>query len=208
MNKKQFELNPIEDDFDMRETWGILLKRKLIVLVATVITTIFAIVYTWVVVPVYTGNVLIEIGDVIINGDVTNDKPTIIQPIENVNDLREVLQQVLVLEDKIILSGSAKIIKISCNSSDKNNIRKNLQDATNFVLKRHKEKRLLFQNIKAEVSPTYVVSKINISADPIKPNKMLTIVVALIGGLLLGIFLAFLREYITSNRIDDKVGLE
>lgn len=200
------------DEIDLRELWVTLVKRKLTILAVTVIATISAAFYAYTATPIYSGKVLIEIGDVVINSKTDNNKPTIIQLLDSPADVQGIIEQTfnsyIVNEDKKIKiefpKGSGRLILLSYESSDKNLISKKLQEGVNLVMARHKEKEEFFKHVNGQVHPTVVVDKISISDEPIKPKKQLIIAVAFISGLMLGIFLAFFREFISNGRKIDE----
>ena len=93
---------------------------------------------------------------------------------------------------------------MSYESSDTGLISKKLQEGVNLILAQDKEKEEFYQHVNAQVRPTAVVDKIRTSNEAIKPKKMLIITVALISGLMLGIFAAFFREFISNGRKVDE----
>ncbi len=200
---------PIQDDeIDLRELWATLVKRKLTIVAFTTIATVAAAFYAWYAAPVYSGEVLIEVGDVIINAESTNDKPTIVQMLENPNDLKEAVLHSIARNDaeqKKSFSvespkGSSKLIKISYEDTDKEQIKQKLESVVTLVLKRHESKAEFFQKANAKINPSAMISSISVTPDPIKPKKLLIIAVALISSLILGIFLAFFLEFIQNSK--------
>jgi uncharacterized protein involved in exopolysaccharide biosynthesis len=200
-----------QDEIDLRELGATLVKRKLAILTITFLITVGASIYAWKATPIYSGDVLIEIGDVIINSEATNDKPTIITLIENPNDLKEVLSQVLIPADMRKVQaftiespkGSAKLVKISYEAPSTDDIHKELNKASQFILKRHELKAASFQKANAQIRPSSIVGKIEIMSKPIKPKKTLIVVVAFITGLMLSVFLAFFLEFIGGSRKEE-----
>lgn len=200
------------DEIDLRELWATLVKRNLTILAVTVIATISAAFYAYTATPIYSGKVLIEIGDVVINSKTDNNKPTIIQLLDSPADVQGIIEQTfnsyIVNEDKKIKiefpKGSGRLILLSYESSDKNLIGEKLQEGVNLVMTRHKEKESFYQHVNGQVHPTAVVDKISISDGPIKPKKQLIIAIAFISGLMFGIFLAFFREFISNGRRIDE----
>lgn len=194
------------DEIDLRELWATLVKRKISILLITVITTISAAIYAYTATPVYSGEVLIEIGKIILNSDPINDKPTIIQPIENGADLQGVIEQTFntnIREEKIKIDfpkESTQLVRIAYEHTDKQVIHKKLEKTVAFILNRHQHNAKFFQKVNAKINPTNVIDTINITIDPIKPKKMLIIVIGFIAGLMLGIFGAFFREFIRNGK--------
>ena len=200
-----------EDEIDLREVWQTLVKRKLTIIIITLITTISAVIYAMSVTPLYRGEILLEVGDIIINAAGTNDKPTMIRKIENPNDLKEVILQTMNINNEnsprievSIPKGSNNLIQINYEDTDSKAITKKLQVATAFVLKRHNDKIAAFQKSDAQICPSKLVGNITVTPDPIKPKKGFIIAAALITGLMLGVFLAFFREFISNGRTADE----
>jgi len=52
----------------------------------------------------------------------------------------------------------------------------------------------------AQIKDARMVGGIELSEKPIKPKKMLTVVVASVTGVMLGIFIAFLGEFLSGGR--------
>ena len=197
------------DEIDLRELWKKLVKRKVMILLITMLTTIGAIIYVNIIstAPHYSGEVLIEIGDVIINPEATNDKPTIIQLLEDQNTLKEVLTHLLSYEPEgnqisiEIPKGSNSLLRLSCTDTDTIVIQSKIERVSTLILERHKKKTDFYQKtINATVNPTVIVAKTNITANAIHPNKAGIITSAFIVGLLVSIFFIFLIELIGPKR--------
>ena len=198
---------PQNDEIDLRVLWTTLVKRKLAILAVTVTATLLAGMYAWTLTPVYSGKVLIEVGSLVLNNNPANDKPTIIQSLDNIGDLKEIILQVIEVnatkKEKMTLNtpqGSSNLVEISFESPDKQQIAQKLEEASAFILKRHHEKANLYTNDDSKIRVTQIVDKINVGTTPIKPNKQSIVFVGLLGGLVLGIFLAFVLELIQKMR--------
>lgn len=196
-----------DDEINLSKLWSTMVKRKLIIISIATITTIAAVFYTWNAAPVYSGEVLIEIGDVIMNSKSIDDKPTIIQTLDNSNDLKETILQFMATNNKKTASfsvespkGSSKLIKIIYEDTDKERITQKLKSTIIFVLKRHQTNAEFFQKANALVRPTTIIGSISITPDPIKPKKQLIVAIGLIAGLILGIFMAFFIEFIQNGK--------
>lgn len=212
MNQQNVQPQYIEEDtIDLRELWNTLVKRKWTIIAFTVIATAAAAFYAWNATPVYKGDVLIEVGDMIINTESTNDKPTVIQSLDNPNDLKEAVLQSIAATDREKKDqfsvespkGSSKLIKISYENTDTQQIQQKLEHAVAYVLKRHEIKAAFFQKANAQIRPSAIIGSINITPDPIKPKKGLIVAVGFISGLMLGIFLAFFLEFIRNGRKEE-----
>lgn len=188
-----------DDEIDLRELWATIVKRKMTILIVTAVAAIAAAAYVWTAKPVYSGSVTMEIGEVIINGEASNDKPTIIQAMENTGDLKEVISSAMGIGVDTP-QGSNKIIKMTYEGTDKEAIRKKLEESSTFVLDRHEAKAAFYQQANAQIRPTALIGTISVTPDPIKPKKGLIVAIGLIAGLMMGIFLAFFLEFIQNGK--------
>lgn len=196
------------NELDLRELWVTLIKQKITIFTVMAIATISATIYVWIIPPIYSGEVLIEIGEVVINSKTDNNKPTIIQSLDSPADIQGIIEQTfnpnIKEESKKIKiefpKGSGRLIKLSYESNDIALINKKLQEGVNLVLARDKEKEVFYQHVNGQVHPTVVVDKISISDESIKPKKQIVITIGFMSGLMLGMFLAFFREFILNRR--------
>lgn len=195
-----------EDEINLLEVFKTIIEHKFIVLSFTFVTTISSMLYVWVSDPVFSGSVLLEVGDVILNSDTSNDKPTIITPIENTINLKEVITQSLIDQNDAsnmsidIPTGSNNLIQLTYESTNKNTIRVKLEQLTETILKRHNEKTKFYAQANAKINPTSIVSKIAIKPHPVRPNVKLILLLSVSTGFLIGIFSAFLRNYFKKSR--------
>ena len=187
------------DGIDLRELWATLVKRKLTIIAVSTITTIAAAFYSWNIAQVYSGEVLIEVGEV-----VNNNQPTTIFNLDNINNLKEVTIKKTGLNADIP-SGTSNILRISSENSDLSAIKPQLQKAVDFIIERHEQKAKLYGMPDSKIRTTQVVGEISVSEQPIKPKKQLIVAVGFIGGLILGIFLAFFMEFISNGRKVDEI---
>jgi uncharacterized protein involved in exopolysaccharide biosynthesis len=201
-----------EDENDFRELWKTITKRKKMIFSITIIITMLSAYYVWTVKPIYAGNVLIEVGEVIINSEPINSKPTILQPLENVSDVKEVVLQEInankLKKNSISIdfpAGSNKLIKISGIGTDKKSLLEELQKSVNLVLSRQQHKAEFYKKTNGIISLSNVVGDIIITQDPIKPKKRLIITIGFVSGILLGVLAAFFMEFIQANRRQDLV---
>lgn len=197
-----------DDEIDLLELWRVLVKHKMTIVVVAVITTLCAAIYVLITKPTYKGEVLIEVGEAIFNSEPINDKPTFIEPIEKKEDLQWVIEQAFNTnpkEEKINIDfpkGSGKLIRVGYEHTDKKIIHQKLEEVAAFILSRHQQNSEFFQKAHANIHHSRVVGTIHISTDPIKPKKFLIITVALVTGVILGIFLAFFRDFIQNQSIN------
>lgn len=195
-----------DDEIDLRELWATIVKRKMTILIVTAVAAIAAVAYAWTAKPIYSGDVLIEIGDVIINSEATNDKPTIIQTLDSSSNLKEIVAQLTKdTENDIEISvdtpnGSSNLIQLTLENSDTALIQQKLQEATETILQRLQTKATFYQQANAQIRPSAVIGSISVTPDPIKPKKQLIVAIGLITGLILGIFMAFFIEFIQNGK--------
>lgn len=189
-----------EDEIDLREILKTLIKRKITICIVTFVTTISAMIYTWLIPPIYSGNVLIEVGEVVNINQVTKDeKETYFYYLDNMNNLKEITNQATGT-DANIPSGTSNILKLSIENSDPSKIKTKLENAVRFIITRHQEKAKLYKNDNSKIRMTQVISKIQIESNPIKPKKKLIISIGFVSGLMIGVFLAFFLEFIGTKR--------
>ncbi|WP_428026071.1 Wzz/FepE/Etk N-terminal domain-containing protein [Arcobacter sp.] len=182
-----------EDEIDLRELFKTIWHRKYLIVSLTMTGTIFAIFYTFFKnpEPIYEGKVLFEIGEL-------HSESFGTMYLDNPNNLSEIIKVKLNI-DSTLPSKTDDLIELSVKSIDKDNIRKELETAIDFIINRHKEKVKFYKN--------YIMSKqigkIKIDDNPInKPKKKLIVSVAFITGFILSIFLVLLIDFIQSLKKD------
>ena len=186
-NKEQI----IEDEIDLRELFKTIWEKKIFILLFTSIVTIVSIVYVFLKnpTPVYQGRTYIEIGQVqsqTFGADYLDS---------SVN-----LSEILKLELKIatnIPKGTQNLLEISSNNQNKEEIKKSLEKAVEFIINRHKERAKFYEN----VIMTKQIGNIQIDNNPINmPKKKLIVVVSFVSGFILSIFIVFFMQFINSIR--------
>lgn len=193
------------DEIDLYGLWMTLIKRKLMIFSVTFFSTLLAGVYVWKATPVYTGSALVEVGEVVSNAQIIGDKQivqnttTIFKLDDNLNNLKEITTQATGVSVSIP-NGSSSIILLSAESSNVADIKPKLENAVQFIVNRHKEKALLYENDSSKIRMSALVGEIRVGTEPIKPKKQTTIVLGFFGGFALSIFLAFALEFLRKNR--------
>lgn len=195
------------DEINFYELLFIIMKHKLIIILITIFTTTLSLAYLWKTPSVYQGRVLMEIGDVIINSESSNDKPTIIQTIDTTNNLQAILAADPSKNDiKIEMpAGSSNLIRLTYEHNNKDYIRQNLQETIAFILKRHHTKVTFFQKANALIRPTQIISNITISEEAIQPNRNSIISSGLLSGLVIGVFISFFLEFVIFRNSKEKL---
>lgn len=203
MNNEQLS-NPChcaDDDIDLREVWQRLVEGKWLITIITAFSTFSAVLFTQVATPIYEGKVSVEVGEVIgmsmQNRMENNSMPRFL---DNPADLARVIQDKLGVSASLA-KGTTKIVDISYQSSDKNDIRAKLQSALDFVQMRSSEKAKLYQNV--VVSETQQIAPIAVNERPVKPKTTLIIAVALVIGLMLSVFVVLVRSAVNGRRVQN-----
>ena len=190
-NKEQI----IEDEIDLRELFKTIWEKKIFILLFTSIVTIISIVYVFLKnpIPVYQGKIYIEIGQV----QSQNFVPT---SLDNTLDLSEILKLELKVDTNIIKSTTrdrTNLLEVSSNNQSKEEIKKSLEKAVEFIINRHKERAKFYEN----VIMTKQIGNIQIDNNPINMlKKKLIVVVSFVSGFMLSIFIVFFMQFINSIR--------
>lgn len=190
-----------DDEIDLRELWQKLVSGKWVIAIITMLTTLVAVVYTQLATPIYEGKVSIEVGEVIANNMqnvMASNAMNMPRFLDSPADLAKVVQDKLGIS-AVLAKGTSKIVDLSLQSPDKIAIQSQLQTAIDFVMQRHEAKAKLYQDV--TVNPTQQIAPIAISEKPIKPKTNLIIAVALVLGLMLGVFGVLVRASLKSKAV-------
>lgn len=189
------------DEIDLYELWSTLLKHKVLIIFITILSTCFAGVFAWNTTPRYTGNALIEVGEIVNQTQNENhqNETTILKLDSNLVDLKEVTSKMTNVTVSIP-NGSNNVIQLSAENSSPSEIKSILQKSVDFIIARHQEKAKFYSNENSKIRMTQLIGDIYVSHEPIKPKKQVTIVLGLVGGLMLAVFLAFALEFFQRNR--------
>jgi len=182
-----------DNEIDLKVLWTTFIKHKLTIITITTISTLVAVGYEITAIPIYQGNVLIEVGEVV------NSQTTTISYLDNINTLKEVT--IAITKTNITIpNGTSNILNISIESANKAEIKSKLHNTIQFILDRHQEKGKTYQNAETKIRMTQVIGEIQIGDAASKSKKGLIIAVGFITGLILGILMAFLSEFIANGR--------
>jgi LPS O-antigen subunit length determinant protein (WzzB/FepE family) len=189
-----------DDVIDLRELWQKLVEGKWIIAITTTLATLVAVVYTQLATPIYEGKVSIEVGDIVLNRVANEITASGIQimALDNPADLAKVVQDKLGIS-AVLAKGTSKIVDLSFQSPDKIAIQSQLQTAVDFVMQRHEAKAKLYQDV--TINPTQQIAPIAVGEKPIKPKSNLIIAVAVVLGLMLGVFGVLVRGAFQSNKL-------
>lgn len=193
-----------EDEIDLRELFRVLWARRKFIIVFTLFITLLAVVYAFVKPSVYSGNVVIEIGEVINNeGIIKKDNKIInIFYLDSANNLKEIISSKFPVSVSVP-KRTNNIIRVSYQDIDINKIDNKLNEVVDFIKERHKNKAKFYFSEYSKIKNTEIISK-KIGTNPIKPKKKLIVVVAFITGFILSIFLVFFIEFIKGFQEEDK----
>ena len=190
-NKRYIE----EDEIDLKELWKTLVKRKNFIFLFTIFVTISSIIYVSLKnpIPVYSGSVMIEIGEV-------KSKMTNFTNIDNVDNLKNIIKRKYSVSISIPKRTDNLLIIKSLNKN-KELIKEDINEVLDFIINRHTSK--------VKLHDKYIMTKqigdISISNTPVnKPKKKLIVTVAFVTGLILSIFLVFFLEFIGKKEEEDK----
>lgn len=198
-----------DDEINLGELWQKLVDGKWLIAITTALATMGATAYTQLATPIYEGKVSIEVGEVVSNRVINSTTVSGIQliPLDGAGDLVKIVKDHFDNhnEDKnddvdaVLAKQSQKIIDISYQSHDRIGIQSKLQEVVIFIKQRHEVKAKLYQDV--TISPTQQIAPIAISEKPIKPKTNLIIAVALMLGLMLGVFGVLVRASLKSKAV-------
>ena len=183
-----------EDEIDLKELWKTIVNRKWFIIIFTSIVTIGAIAYalTKNPVPIYSGNMMVEIGEVKSN----NPNQTYF---DNANNLKNIIEKKYLVSISIPKKTN-NILIVNSSNKDKKLINTNISKVMDFIIIRHQSKTKLYD----KYIMTKQIGELTISNTPINtPKKKLIVTVSFVTGLILSIFLVFFLEFI---RNDEKEG--
>lgn len=202
MNKTNTTVEEIDLGFILK----ILLKRKFTIITITFLFIIGIAIKAWTAKPIYIGNVYVEIGEVVNTNAIANTCSSIIIKLDSINNLKEITKVAVTVANPTAAihittqNGTDNILKISIESTNPEEIKSKLASTVKYILTRHEEKAKLYQNAGSKIRMTKMISNIYIEKDPKKPKKLFMILVSFFGGLVLGVFLAFVQEFIANKR--------
>lgn len=185
------------DTVNLIDLFDILVKRKKLIISITLLMTIFSYLYvSFIVKPTYSGSATIELGQVI-NKDIKKGTIQIIN-LDSIPVLQGLIQTKFGVSVSAI-NGST-LLKYNLISTDKNYIKKSLNEAVKYTLDRDKKRVKLYAGGNANIINSSVVTPASVSNEPIKPKKRLVVIVSFITGLLFSIFLAFFLDFLSEAK--------
>lgn len=175
-----------EDEIDLRELWRTIVSQKLFIILFTSVVTIAAGVYAYTKnpTPIYSGDMMIEIG--VVKSDNIG-----LAYLDNVHNLKNILEKKYDVTVAVPKSTN-NLLVISSSSENKELIEKNILTSVDFIISRHQTKAKLYD----KYIMTKQIGEIDINDSPINtPKKKLIVVVAFVTGLILAIFLVFFLQF-------------
>ena len=142
-----------EDKIDLRELFSVLKRRKKLIWSVTALFTLLALVYVFIAKPVYSGKVMIEIGQ--LTNHQFNDgeyASLAIRSLDDVNNLKNIVTQITGVSASI--PKKTKLLTLSTTDFDKTVIKEKLEKATHFILERHQEMAKLYSRKNTKVHMT------------------------------------------------------
>ena len=213
----------MEETIDIRELLQILKKRLWIVVLITIITTAASgVISFFVLEPVYQANTTLYVGknistegnigyqDVLLSGQLVKDyrelaKSRLVSNIViNELGLSEITTKEIAEMLEVNLKSDTRIIEITAQHTDP----KFAQVVANKVADVFKKKAIEL----IEVDNVQIIDVAETPKDPIKPNKTMNVAIGFVLGLMLGLGLVFLIEYLdntikTPNDVEKYLGL-
>ncbi|MEA3371726.1 MAG: Wzz/FepE/Etk N-terminal domain-containing protein [Campylobacterota bacterium] len=193
-----------EDIIDLKELWKSLIERQRMIIAITLVMTTAAIAYVLLTKPIYSGSVMVEVGEVLNNATKNkNDKPIVRFYLDKIHNLKNTVSQSTRVSVKIP-KGTTNILELSYMSEDKETIRVKLTSAVEYILNRHKEKAKFYEGDDTKIRMSKVVGEIIVHNEAVKPKKTLIVVVAFITGLMFSVFLAFFLEFVSHTKTKEE----
>jgi len=185
-----------EDEIDLRELWKIIISQKKLIIIFTSIITIGAIIYAYTKnpQPIYSGNMMIEIGEVKSN----NPNQTYF---DNAYALKNIIEKQYDVKIDLpkkanSINNTNNILTIIAEDTNKDNIKNSLTTILSYTIERHKSKVKLYDKF----IMTKQIGKIVIENNPINtPKRKLIVTVSFITSLILSIFIVFFIDFIRKD---------
>ncbi|MFA9373911.1 MAG: Wzz/FepE/Etk N-terminal domain-containing protein [Poseidonibacter sp.] len=184
-----------EDEIDLRDLWKTIVKRKNFIILFTLLVTLISVVYVFIKnpIPIYSGNVMVEIGE-----GRSNDTNQIY--FDHNSNIKSILEKRFEVEVSLP-KGTNNILIITSKNKDKNIIKKDLNNTVSAIITRHKEKTKFFD----DYIMTKQIGEVKINNNAInKPKKKLIVIVSFVTAFILSIFIVFFLEFISKMKEDDK----
>lgn len=202
-----------QDTINTKELFTVLERRKTMIWGVTSFLTLLTLIYVFVAKPIYQGQVLIEIGEVVNNKNIYNEtinneilnnnqQKTIIL-LDNVDNLKNIVIQAQ-KTNASVPKNTNNLLMLTYDHPNTEKIKIHLQTTIDYILQRHREKAKLYEDTSSQLRMTQTVGNIAISDQPIKPMKTLIVALGFITSLMLSVFLAFFLEFLKGIKQEEK----
>jgi len=186
-----------EDEIDLRELWKIIISKKKFIILFTSIITIGAVIFAYAKnpTPIYSGNMMIEIGEVKSN----NPNQTYF---DNAYALKNIIEKQYDVKINLpkkanSINNTNNILTIIVEDKNKENIKNTLATILSYTIERHKSKVKLYD----KYIMTKQIGNIEINDNPINTLKRkLIIIVSFVTSLILSIFIVFFIDFIGKEK--------
>lgn len=186
-----------EDEIDLRKLFLKVWEKRIFIILFTFVITSGSVAYSYLIkmiqIPIYSGNVKIEIGEGTLNKITTYHSPILI---DNIHNLVLILNKTF--DVSVSIPNNTGIIIITAKGTDKNKIRTELEKARKFVFDRSKEKVAYFDK---EYFMTRQIGEMIIGVNPInKPKKLIIVLATFVISFVLSIFIVFVIDFFKNIR--------
>ena len=189
-----------DDDLDLQELFSVLVKRKWLILIITFVFSMGGGIYAFSMTPVYMGNAMLEIGEVIVPADNLRHDNTYAPILDNAEDLAKILERITPVKADAP-RGTVRLLKLTYSNTNREMIRAELEQVVAYVLERHRIKAALYKTALSKIDMTKLVGKVQVGTEPIKPQKEKILIVSMIGGVVFSVFLVFFLEFVANKRL-------
>lgn len=197
MNENVTSNHTNDDEIDLFELWQSLLNEKFWILFFTLVSIIFGVLFAYSKTPIYSAAASVQVQQIqypfsekaaaghyiSIEGEATTANL-----ISNTSGVT-------------VATPVAGMLGLTKEGADPKALRLDVERAYHQIKSRHEQ---IFNALKPlgvkEVMPTMLVGEISVSNDPVKPKKTLIIVVSGVLGLMLGLFVALIRQAVKKRR--------
>ncbi len=180
----------IDNQIDLRKFCIEIWEKKIFILSMTIFFIVISLAYVTfkIPTPIYSGKILLEIGEV-------HSNEFGLKIIDDPKDLSEIIQAELKVKTSIPRN-TTKLLEIIVENENKEIIKKDLSLVIELVLARHKQKAKFYENV---IMSKVIINEIN--NEPInKVKKNFIVLISSLTGSILSIFLIFFIKFIQNIR--------
>jgi uncharacterized protein involved in exopolysaccharide biosynthesis len=193
-----------EDEIDLFELWNGLVAEKWLVFSLTMICVCAALIYVWKAPKLYEASATVQVQQIqmqqIQMASQENMGNSLYASIENA-DKTAALMNGYFAASISAPKKSEGILILTAVGPDKEAIVTKVQETYKGLEERY---QTIFESLRklgaVEVLPTQMIGKVSVSANPVKPKSQLILAVAAVLGLMLGVFIALIRQAIKKRK--------